>query len=205
MKRVALRLGLAAAGAARADAGVTPALDSEARLLGCGPRARVDLSVFRWTEEGGRPVIRRSTGHGVTGRPAQPSRPGKPVPGCPNGLPLPSADWHLAPVERWTSDERGQWTDSRGRPATVSCARLSVRAVENATALVPNPKSDGCAGENQLILSGGPRVEVEVTRCRLVTAGETFVLTFGVERVASTNDCGGGADWRVVREPTPAP
>lgn len=65
----------------------------------------------------------------------------------------------------------------------------------NATALVPNPLSDGCAGERQLILSGGPREKVSVLRCVVEQSDETLVLTFGAELVTSANDC--GSDWRV--------
>lgn len=130
---------------------------------------------------------------------APPPGRGKPVPGCYHGLPLPTAKWALELVERWTREADGSWRDAKGRTATLQCAPVKVKAVENAAWLVPNPRSDGCAGENQLILSGGPRMDTPAMRCRLKTRDELLTLTFGVERVMSTNDCGGGADWRVVR------
>lgn len=51
---------------------------------------------------------------------------GKPSPGCPFGLPGPSADWQRTDTG---------WIEANGKPVT------------EATALVINPRGDGCAGE----------------------------------------------------------
>lgn len=178
---------------------VQPAAGAQARVLSCGPSPTVRLSLYTWEEESGRVRLRHQKGTAAGELKASLPKRGKPPPGCPFGLPLPSADWKLAAGETWTRDEVGNWTDSKGKKLTLQCEERTLKAVENASVLASNPASDGCGGERQLVLTGGPRVEVPVVRCRLRSDRETVTLTFGAELVWSDNDCGGGSDWRVVR------
>ncbi|MCA2981052.1 MAG: hypothetical protein INH41_14830 [Myxococcaceae bacterium] len=173
-----------------------PPVGAEARLLMCGSSSAVQLSVFTWEVVDGRVRVHQRTGALDTG--AQPPKSsGKPPVGCPFGLPAPSAAWHLREVTSFERTASG-WVDAKGKPVSVTCTARTISAVRNATALVPNPRSDGCGGSRQLILSGGPRVEVPVVRCVVSRQDEApLTLTFGAERVASENDCGGGGDWRI--------
>jgi hypothetical protein len=183
---------------ARAEELVTPPLGAQARVLLCGPSPRSEVSVFTWDATDEHVVLRQSAGAIVGPKPARAQGTSKPEAGCRLGLPTPTEDWHLAPVTEWTRGADGAWVDAQGAAATVNCTNVKVRAVENATALVPNPRS-GCGDSQMLMLVGGPRVEVGATRCVLKSKRGTFTLTFGVERIHSDNDCGGGGDWRVTR------
>lgn len=173
-----------------------PAPGAEARVLSCGHSSTVHLSVYTWEEAEGRVTLRLRTAALDTGAKV-PRLRGKPPVGCPFGLPGPDAEWALNDVTHWARTAAG-WVDAQGKPVTVRCRERTVKAVRDATALVANPRSDGCGGERQLILKGGPRVSTPVVRCVVEQPGEHAVtVTFGVELVASENDCGGGSDWRV--------
>lgn len=172
-----------------------PSPGAEARQLLCGHSSKVHLNVFTWESVGGRVRLRQRAGALDTGARIPPGR-GKPPVGCPFGLPAPSAPWVFREVATFERTEAG-WVDGAGKPLTVTCTTKTLNAVKNATALVSNPRSDGCGGARQLMLSGGPRVEVPVVRCVVKGREEPLTLTFGAELVASENDCGGGSDWRV--------
>lgn len=173
-----------------------PADGSEARVLTCGWSSKVSVSVFRWEAKDGAVTLRHRTAELDTGA-VVPKVRGKPPVGCPFGLPNPSAAWPLRDVTVFTRTGTG-WVDAKGQAVTVTCAPRVLSAVRDGTALVANPRSDGCAGERQLILSGGRREQVPLLRCVVASKRDvTLTLTFGAELVTSDNDCGGGSDWRV--------
>jgi len=154
------------------------------------------VTAFRWEVLDGAVRLRHRTAELDTGV-VVPKVHGKPPVGCPFGLPGPSAAWPWRDVTLFTRTGTG-WVDAKGQAVTVTCTRRALWAVRDATALVANPRSDGCGGERQLILSGGPREKVPVLRCVVASKRElTLTLTFGAELVTSDDDCGGGSDWRV--------
>lgn len=176
--------------------GEEPADGAEARVLMCGHSSKVRVNVFTWEAKDGGATLRQRTATLDTGA-AVPTFRGKPPVGCHFGLPNPSAAWPLSDVATFTRTEAG-WVDAKGKAVTVTCTPRTLSAVRDATKLVSNPRSDGCGGERQLILSGGPRQKVSVVRCVVTqNGGAPLTLTFGAELVTSDNDCGGGSDWRV--------